>query len=119
MALLMNGTVLLALGFTSRTKIFSSLIANWMLINPMIFNLIEITLVNLFISSIIDLGIVWGGIEQAESPECTPASSICSKIPAIKTSLPSEIASTSISFASTKNWSINIALPFSIKFELK
>ena len=40
-----------------------------------------------------------GGKLQAESPECIPASSICCIIPATKTSLPSDIASTSTSMA--------------------
>ena len=38
-----------------------------------------------------------GGREQAESPECTPACSMCSMIPPISTSSPSQTASTSIS----------------------
>ena len=62
---------------------------------------------------------VCGGNEQAESPECTPASSICSKIPEIKISLPSEIASTSTSFAPTRNSSIKIDLLFIMKLLLK
>ncbi|MND06247.1 hypothetical protein D3C83_275170 [compost metagenome] len=43
-----------------------------------------------------------GGSEQAESPECTPASSICSITPQMNTSLPSAIASTSTSMASRR-----------------
>jgi carbamoyl-phosphate synthase large subunit len=42
-------------------------------------------------------------IEEAESPECTPASSICSIIPAITQSVPSATASTSTSIADSKN----------------
>ena len=53
-------------------------------------------------------GIVWGGITQAESPEWTPASSICSIIPAINTSSPSHNTSTSNSIASSKNLSTKI-----------
>ena len=118
-ALLMKGTVLLALGFTSITNIFSSLIASWILINPTIF---KFSVINLVISSILEtkfLGIDWVGKEHAESPKWTPASSICSRIPAIKTFFPSEIASTSISFAPNKNSSIKIDLLFIMKFELK
>ena len=44
------------------------------------------------------------------SPEWIPASSICSKIPQIQTFNPSEIASTSTSFASFKNLSIKTGL---------
>ena len=40
-----------------------------------------------------------GGKEQALSPECTPASSICCMIPATCTWVPSQSASTSISTA--------------------
>jgi hypothetical protein len=40
------------------------------------------------------------GSEQAESPEWMPASSMCSMIPAMNTSLPSQRQSTSTSMAS-------------------
>ena len=40
-----------------------------------------------------------GGSEQALSPECTPASSMCSMTPATKTARPSQMASTSTSMA--------------------
>ena len=43
-----------------------------------------------------------GGSEQAESPEWMPASSMCSMMPAMNTSLPSQSASTSISIASER-----------------
>ena len=43
-----------------------------------------------------------GGSEQAELPECTPASSICSITPQMNTSLPSASASTSTSMASRR-----------------
>ena len=46
-----------------------------------------------------------GGIEQEESPEWTPACSICSIIAPMKTSLPSDTASTSTSIALSKKWS--------------
>ena len=42
----------------------------------------------------------YGGSEHAESPECTPACSMCSMMPPISTSVPSQIASTSTSIAS-------------------
>src|SRR5882762_6200354 len=44
-----------------------------------------------------------GGNTQEESPECTPASSMCSIIPPMTTSVPSASASTSISVASSRN----------------
>ena len=47
-----------------------------------------------------------GGSAQAESPECTPASSICSIIPPIMVVCPSQMASTSNSKASSTNLSI-------------
>ena len=43
-----------------------------------------------------------GGSEHAESPECTPACSMCSMMPPITTSVPSQIASTSTSIASLR-----------------
>ncbi len=46
---------------------------------------------------------VIGGRAQEESPECTPASSMCSITPPMKTSSPSHSASTSISMASSRN----------------
>ena len=54
------------------------------------------------------VGNEYGGKEHALSPECIPASSICSIIPATTTSCPSDIASTSTSVASGKNLSISI-----------
>ena len=49
-----------------------------------------------------------GGITQAESPECTPASSMCSMTAGTKASLPSAIASASTSMAFSRNLSIKI-----------
>ena len=51
-----------------------------------------------------------GGRQHAESPEWIPASSMCCIIPATKTSLPSDIASTSTSIALFINLSIKIGL---------
>src|SRR5205085_664062 len=48
----------------------------------------------------------YGGSEQALSPECTPARSMCSMMPPITTSRPSLTASTSTSTASSRNWSM-------------
>ena len=48
-----------------------------------------------------------GGSTHEESPECTPASSTCPMTPPITTSVPSANASTSISVAFSRNWSIS------------
>ena len=50
----------------------------------------------------------YAGITHEESPECTPASSMCCMIPPINTLSPSQTASTSNSYASSKNLSIKI-----------
>jgi hypothetical protein len=55
------------------------------------------------ISSSTALGTLTGGSEQLESPECTPASSMCSMMPAITQSVPSATASTSNSVALGRN----------------
>jgi len=55
-----------------------------------------------FSSSIIAGLSEYGGSEQAESPECTPACSMCSITPPMRTSLPSATASTSTSIASSR-----------------
>jgi len=51
------------------------------------------------ISAMISGDSVWGGMVMVASPECTPASSTCSNIPPMKTSVPSATMSTSISMA--------------------
>ncbi len=53
-------------------------------------------------------GIVTGGITQAESPEWTPACSICSITAGTKVSAPSERASASASRAFSRNRSMRI-----------
>ena len=53
------------------------------------------------------LAISTAGSTHDESPECTPASSMCSMMPAIRTSSPSESASTSTSVASSRKRSIS------------
>ena len=77
-----KGTVLLALGLTSMTKISSFLIANWIFKNPLTFkaraNFLVCILSSLKRFAFIDTG----GKQQAESPEWIPASSICCIIPA-------------------------------------
>ncbi len=51
-----------------------------------------------------------GGSEQALSPECTPASSMCSMTPATNTVSPSHRASTSTSVARLRYWSMSTGL---------
>ena len=53
---------------------------------------------------------VLGGSEQALSPECTPASSMCSMTPATNTLSPSQSASTSTSVARERYWSMRTGL---------
>ena len=78
-----NGTVLLALGFTSITKTSSFFMANWIFKNPLTFKANASFLVCNFNSFNIPFLIETGGRQQAESPEWIPASSICCIIPAI------------------------------------
>ena len=59
------------------------------------------------ISACTSASIEYGGSEQALSPECTPARSMCSMMPPMTTSVPSLTASTSTSMASSRNWSIS------------
>ena len=70
-----------------------------MFIKPLTFKAKASFLVWFSISFINSFLIETGGKQQAESPECIPASSICCIIPATSTFLPSETASTSISIA--------------------
>ena len=51
-----------------------------------------------------------GGSEHAESPECTPACSMCSMMPPMTTSVPSQTASTSTSIASFRKRSSSTGL---------
>ena len=53
---------------------------------------------------------VTGGSAHAESPEWMPASSMCSMIPPMYTSVPSHSASTSISMASSRNRSTSTGM---------
>jgi hypothetical protein len=105
-ALLTNGTVREARGLTSRMKISPFWTANWTFIRPTTPSSFASALACRMISRVISREIEWGGREQAESPEWTPASSMCSMTPPITTVSPSEMASTSISIASSRNLSI-------------
>ena len=85
-----------------------SLIANWIFINPTTLRALAKVFDCFSISLIVCSGKLCGGIVHAESPEWTPASSICSIIPATTDKFLSAITSTSTSMASDKNLSINI-----------
>ncbi|CAB4582134.1 unannotated protein [freshwater metagenome] len=77
--------------------------AYWTLISPRTSSAFAIERVYASITSTTQLGRVCGGIAQAESPECTPASSTCSITPPISTSpVWSRMASTSTSVASSR-----------------
>ena len=69
----------------------------------MTFNALASFVVTSIISFFTLLVILCAGNTQDESPEWIPASSICCIIPAIKTSLPSQSASTSNSNAFSIN----------------
>ena len=102
-----NGTVRLARGFASMTYTLVPATANCTLIKPRTSSAAAIAVVYDSITSTTQAGSVCGGIAQAESPECTPASSTCSMTPPINTSpVWSRIASTSTSVASSRNRSI-------------
>ena len=107
-----NGTVREARGFTSSTKMVSPWIANCTFISPTTFSALAMATVWRRISSCSAGNRLYGGSEQAESPECTPACSICCMMPPITTSLPSPIASTSTSIASFRKRSSSTGLSF-------
>ena len=107
-ALETNGTVREALGLTSNRYSRPSLTAYWMFIRPRTPISKARAWVAWRISSIMALPRVWAGRTQAESPECTPACSICSMMPATTQSSPSHTASTSISTASSRNLSMRM-----------
>ena len=74
--------------------------ANCTFIRPTTFSPRAMAAVWRFISSMVSFDSEYGGSEQAESPECTPACSMCSITPPMKVRLPSDRQSTSHSIAS-------------------
>ena len=80
-ALETNGTVREARGLASSTYRVSPASANWMLIRPRTPTPRAIASVEVRIRSTTSAPRVIGGSAQAESPECTPASSMCSITP--------------------------------------
>ncbi len=110
-ALLTKGTVLEPLGFTSRIKTVPPLTAYWIFISPTTFSSRARALVCVLIFSMTPEANEMAGRTQALSPLWIPASSICSMIPATTVSVPSEMASTSISVAASRKLSMRIGLP--------
>ena len=114
-ALATNGTVRLARGLTSSTKMrgvteWGSSMANCTFISPRTFNARAMASVWRLSSAMVSGRSENGGSEQALSPECTPASSMCSITPATNTVSPSAMASTSTSVARDRYWSISTGL---------
>ena len=89
------------------TKTRSSLIAYCTFIRPRTPSFKARSRVAARMSSITLLVSEWGGIEQALSPEWTPACSMCSMMPPSTTRSPSQRASTSTSMASARKRSTN------------
>ena len=73
--------------------------ANCTLIRPLTLRALAIIAVWRLISAITSADSEYGGRLQAESPECTPACSMCSMTPPMKTVSPSDRQSTSTSVA--------------------
>ena len=103
-----RGTVREALGFASSTYTFPFSMAYCIFIRPL-------TCISSAIFRVYSLmvstfsGVMWtDGIMQAESPECTPASSMCSITAGTKAFVPSLMASASHSRAWFKKRSIRI-----------
>ena len=100
-ALATNGTVREARGLASITYTSPSRTANCTLTRPTTPSARASSRVWRRTSASTSSPMASGGITQAESPECMPASSTCSMTAPISTSSPSETASTSISIASS------------------
>ncbi len=84
-----NGTVRDARGFASSTWTTPPCTAYCTLMSPRTPRAAAIRSVYATTVATTSGGRVCGGITQAESPECTPASSMCSRIPPTKSSVPS------------------------------
>ena len=102
-----NGTVREARGFASSTQIRSSFTASCRFSRPSTPRRRASRRVMSSISSSSSSESVAGGIWHDESPECTPASSMCSITAPMNTSEPSDTASTSTSIAPSRNRSIS------------
>ncbi len=105
------GTVRDARGFTSSTKTVPFWIANWTFISPTTDSPCAIATVCRRSSSCVCADSENGGKEHAESPEWTPACSMCSMMPPMTTSVPSQSASTSTSIEFSMKRSRKISPP--------
>jgi hypothetical protein len=103
-----NGIVREARGLASMQKTRSSLTAYCTFSRPRTSRPRAMPSVMRPISSICPRDRVSGGMVQAESPEWTPASSMCSSTPPTKVSSPSNTASTSTSMAPSRKRSTRI-----------
>jgi hypothetical protein len=86
--------------------------ANWMFMSPTTDSALASLRVWSRSSFCVSALKLFGGSEQPESPECTPACSTCSMMPPISTSSPSQQASTSTSMATSRNRSSSTGLSF-------
>ena len=91
MALATNGTVRLARGLASSMKTVPSLTAYCTLMSAEDAEGAGQARVWSSMTAMTSAGRVGGGMAQAESPECTPASSMCSMTPPMRTS-PARVA---------------------------
>ena len=106
-ALATNGTVRLARGLASITNTWFAFTAYCTLMRPTTSSSVAMARVWPSITAMVSGLSEYGGSAQAESPECTPASSTCSMTPPMITSpVTSRMASTSTSVASSRNRSI-------------
>ena len=80
-ALPTKGTVRDARGLTSRQYTVPSLTANWALMRPRTPRASASRSIAVTMAVMVASSSEWGGSTQAESPEWTPASSMCSRIP--------------------------------------
>ena len=87
-------------------------IANWMFIRPTTLSALASLRVCARSSSCVSSDSPLGGSEHPESPECTPACSMCSMMPPMSTFSPSLTASTSTSIARSRNRSSSTGLSF-------
>ena len=106
-----KGTVRDARGLASMMKTSPSWTAYWMLSRPTTPRARAMAGVHSRMVARAASGMVWVGMEQAESPEWTPACSMCCRMPAIATAPSlSHSASTSISSARSRYLSMRTGL---------
>ena len=99
-----------ARGLTSSTYTTPFWMANCTFMRPMTLSACAMRFVCSRSSPCSFIESAYGGSEHDESPECTPACSMCSMMPPISTSVPSQIASTSTSVARSRKRSSSTGL---------